>query len=149
MQLGVEFLPAWQVESAASPGGPGNYQNLFAPEIGEMDYAALAVGDREIGGDAGVVKGSAKDGDFAEAVDVLVGDYRFADFVGEAGKVEPVAVLESFREGDADVGSAGALRFDFEFVDAREVFGLDPEVLLVGADLVEGDGVFAEQDCGA
>jgi hypothetical protein len=82
----------------------------------------FAIGDGEIGGDAGVVKASAEYGNFAEAIDVLVGNYSLTDFVGESGEVEPVTVLKSFREGDTDVGSAGALRLDFEFVDAGEIF---------------------------
>ena len=31
----VEFLPAWQIEAAASPGGPGDQQHSFAAEIAE------------------------------------------------------------------------------------------------------------------
>ena len=58
-----------------------------------MDYLTLAVGDGEVGGDAGVVEASAEDGDFAQAVDVLVGDDGLADLVGEAGQVEPVAIF--------------------------------------------------------
>ena len=34
LQLGVEFLPAWQIQPAASPGGPGDHQHLFAAKIG-------------------------------------------------------------------------------------------------------------------
>jgi hypothetical protein len=34
LQLGVEFLPAWQIQTAASPGGPGDHQHLFAAKIG-------------------------------------------------------------------------------------------------------------------
>jgi hypothetical protein len=149
VKLGVEFLPARQIESAASPTGPGDNQSLLAAKIGKVDDLTFAVGDGEIGGEAGVVESSAEDGDFAEAVDVLIGDYSLADFVGESGEVKPVAILESFREGDADVGAAGALRFDLEFIDSREVFGVDPEVPGVGADLIEGDRIFAEQDCRA
>jgi hypothetical protein len=114
-----------------------------------VDDLPFAVRDCEIGGDAGVIERSAKDGDFAQAVDVLIRDYCFADFVGEAGEVEPVSVFEGFGERDADVGSASALGFDFEFVDAWEVLFLDPEVLIDEADFIEGYGAFAEQDCGA
>lgn len=49
-ELGVEFLPPWQIESAASPTGPGDNQGFLAAKIGEMHDAALAVGNREIGG---------------------------------------------------------------------------------------------------
>ena len=34
LQLRVEFLPAWQVVAAASPGGPGDHQHLPTAEIG-------------------------------------------------------------------------------------------------------------------
>ncbi len=84
VQFGVEFLPAWQIETAASPGGPGDYQRFLAAKIGEVHHAAFAVGDGEIGGDAGVVESTAEDGNFAEAVDVQVGDVGFADFAGES-----------------------------------------------------------------
>jgi hypothetical protein len=149
MQFGVEFLPAWQIETAASPGGPGDYECLFASEIGKVHDLPLTVGDGEIRSDAGVIEGSAKDGNFAEAVDVLIRDDALADFVGEAGEVEPVAVFESFGERDANVGAAGALGFDLEFVDAREVLRLDPEVLIDVANFIESDGVLAEQDGGS
>jgi hypothetical protein len=148
MQLGVEFLPAWQIESAASPTGPGDDECLLATEIGQVDDLPFAVGDSEIGGNARVVEASAEDGNFAEAIDVLIGDNLLADLVREAGEVEPVAVFERFRERDADVGAARALWFDLEFVDAREVLGLDPEVLIDGANFIESDGIFAEQDSG-
>jgi hypothetical protein len=52
VQFGVEFLPAWQVETAASPTGPGDDERLLAAEIGEVDDLPLAVGDGEIGSDA-------------------------------------------------------------------------------------------------
>ena len=113
-----------------------------------MNYLPLAVGDGEIGGDSGVVEGSAEDGDFAEAVDVLLGDDSLADFAGETGEVEPIAGFKSLRERNADVSPAGALRFDFELVNAREIFRLDPEILVNEAGLVERDGVIAEQDRG-
>ena len=34
LQFRVEFLPAWQVVAAASPGGPGDHQHLLTAEIG-------------------------------------------------------------------------------------------------------------------
>lgn len=52
LQLAVEFLPAWQIEAASSPGGPGDYQHFLAAKIGEMHQAALAVRRGEIGRDA-------------------------------------------------------------------------------------------------
>jgi len=39
----VDCLPHGQVELAASPGRPGDYQRLFALEIGQSDHFALAV----------------------------------------------------------------------------------------------------------
>ena len=34
LQLRVEFLPAWQIQTAASPGGPGDHQYLLAAKVG-------------------------------------------------------------------------------------------------------------------
>jgi hypothetical protein len=34
LQLAVKFLPAWQIQSAASPGGPGDHQHFLATKIG-------------------------------------------------------------------------------------------------------------------
>jgi hypothetical protein len=47
-QVGVDFLPAWQIEAAASPGGPGDDQHFLAAEVGEMHHAALPIGHREV-----------------------------------------------------------------------------------------------------
>jgi hypothetical protein len=149
VQLAVNFLPAWQIETASSPGGPGDYQRFLAAKIGEVDDLPLAVGNGEIGSDARVIEATAEDGNFAEAPDVLVGDERLANLMGKSGEVKPLAVFQSFRKRDTDIGAAGALRFDLEFIDAREVFRLNPEVLLIGAGLIEDDGVVAEQDSGA
>ena len=33
LQLSVNFLPAWQIEAAPSPGGPGDHQDFLAAEI--------------------------------------------------------------------------------------------------------------------
>ena len=52
LQLAVEFLPAWQIEAASSPGGPGYHQHFLAAKIGEMHHAALAVRRGEIGREA-------------------------------------------------------------------------------------------------
>ena len=69
LELGVEFLPAWQIQTAASPGGPGDYEHLLAAQAGEVDDVAAAVGDREIGSDARAVEIATHHGNFAEAPD--------------------------------------------------------------------------------
>jgi len=33
VQLGVEFLPTWQIQPAPSPGGPGDDQHLPASKL--------------------------------------------------------------------------------------------------------------------
>jgi hypothetical protein len=45
VELTVDFLPAWQIKTAASPRGPGEDQYLFVTEIGQSHDAAAAVGD--------------------------------------------------------------------------------------------------------
>jgi hypothetical protein len=56
LQLFVNFLPAWQIEPAASPTRPGDHENFLATEIGEMDYFPVAIRNREIRRDARSVK---------------------------------------------------------------------------------------------
>ena len=53
-QLRIEFLPARQIEAAASPGGPGQNEYFLAPEFGKPDGASLSVGNGELRGDPGV-----------------------------------------------------------------------------------------------
>ena len=48
LQLTVDLLPAWQIESASSPGGPRDHQGLFAAEAGQMHRAAQPIEDFEI-----------------------------------------------------------------------------------------------------
>ena len=44
----VKFLPAWQIESAPSPGGPGDEEHFLAAELRQLYETAGAIGDREI-----------------------------------------------------------------------------------------------------
>jgi hypothetical protein len=48
LQLFVNFLPAWQIKSASSPGRPSDHQHLFAAKIIQVDDLPLAIGHREI-----------------------------------------------------------------------------------------------------
>ena len=47
--FGVEFLPAWQIEAAASPGCPGDQQYALASEIVQRARRTLPIRKREIG----------------------------------------------------------------------------------------------------
>ena len=130
--LGFEFLindlPAWQIEAAPSPGGPTEKEDFATAEVGEADGLALAVGNGEVRGDAGLEKACAEDGHFAEAPEVALVDEGLTNFAGEAGEVEPASPLQLLGQRDADVGAAGPLRFDFEAVDAWKGRVGDPEV---------------------
>src|SRR5262249_13987799 len=59
LQFAVDFLPAWQVESAASPGRPGDDEYFLPAEVAEMNHATGAVGHGESGRDSGVRKAAA------------------------------------------------------------------------------------------
>ncbi len=67
LQVCVNFLPAWQIEPAASPGRPGDCQHLLAAKIGEVNDAAGAIRNAEIGRDARVIKIATYRGNLAEA----------------------------------------------------------------------------------
>ena len=49
LQLLVNLLPTWQIESAASPGGPRHHEHFLAAETGEVDRPAAAIGYDEVG----------------------------------------------------------------------------------------------------
>lgn len=48
LQFFVSSLPPGQIVAAPSPGGPGNNQDLLAPEVGQSHERSFAVGEREI-----------------------------------------------------------------------------------------------------
>src|SRR5262249_46450208 len=47
-QLLVNLLPAWQIESAASPGGPCHDEDFFAAKTGQVYGPAGAIGHNEV-----------------------------------------------------------------------------------------------------
>jgi len=49
LQFGIEFLPAWQIIAASSPGGPGDHQHFLAAKILEVDDFSGAIRHRKIG----------------------------------------------------------------------------------------------------
>src|SRR5215471_15355898 len=60
-QLVVECLPAWQIETAPSPGCPGDHEHFLAVKIGEAYEPAPSVRHREVWSDAGAQKTAAED----------------------------------------------------------------------------------------
>jgi hypothetical protein len=150
LQFLVGFLPAWQIESAASPTGPGDHQNFLAAKIVEVHYAPITIRHGEIGGDAGVVESSTEQRDFAETVDAgVVMDHRLSGFAREAGEVEIFFALQILRNGDAEILTACALRLDVEIVDGGEIDFAYPEVtFLCRPNFIERDGAVSVQDSG-
>jgi hypothetical protein len=67
-KLFVNFLPARQIETAASPTRPGDHQHLLAAKITQMDHASLAIRHREIRRHARVIKRAAHQRNLAETV---------------------------------------------------------------------------------
>ena len=47
-QFFVEGLPAWQIKSATSPGGPGDEQNLLAAKISQRMQLAVQIRQAEV-----------------------------------------------------------------------------------------------------
>ena len=142
--LGFEFLindlPAWQIEAAPSPGGPTEKEDFATAEVGEADGLALAVGNGEVRGDAGLEKACAEDGHFAEAPEVALVDEGLTNFAGEAGEIEPAALREALRNRDTDVRAACALRLQCELVDIRQILGTHPQLAALGPGVVERYG---------
>ena len=48
LQFFVESLPTWQVETAASPGGPGDKKNFLATKISERMQLAVEIRKRKV-----------------------------------------------------------------------------------------------------
>ena len=48
LQFFVERLPAWQVETAASPGRPGDEQNFLATKVSERMQLAIQIRERKV-----------------------------------------------------------------------------------------------------
>ena len=44
----IESLPTWQVETAASPRGPGDQENFLATKISERMQLAVEIRKREV-----------------------------------------------------------------------------------------------------
>jgi hypothetical protein len=140
LELGVEFLPAWQIVAAASPGGPGYRQHLLTAEIGEVDGAAFPVGYGEIRSHPGAVEIAANHRHLAKAPNPRFMDAGLMEALGKAGEIEPGTALQYLRNWNAHVGAAGALRLQCELVDAGKIAGSDPKVLGIRTDLGELDG---------
>ena len=110
LQLGVEFLPAWQIVAAASPGRPGYQQHLLAAEIGEVYGAAFPVRYGEIRRDPGPVEIAANYRHLAKAPNTRFMDARLMQAFGKASQIEPGTALQDLRNGNTHVGATRALR---------------------------------------
>ncbi len=60
LQLLINLLPAWQIESAASPGGPRHDQHFLAAKTGEVYWPAGAIGHDEVGRQASFEEAAAQ-----------------------------------------------------------------------------------------
>ena len=148
LQLFVDFLPAWQIEAAASPRGPGDHQHLFAAEVGKMDHAPFAIRSGKVRRHAGIVKASPNHGYLAEAPDAGIGDNGLAKFSREAAEIEPLSSFEVLGDWNTHIRAAGAFRFQLELVDARKIGSAHPQILGVGTDFVQFGGMIVVQDRG-
>ena len=103
LQLEIEFLPSWQIESAPSPGSPGDQQHLRPAKIREVDRPTLTIGDCKIGRDTGREKPAPDRLHFAKAPDssVAIGHDRLTDLARERGQIEIVATNHVPREWNA------------------------------------------------
>jgi hypothetical protein len=129
LQLEIQFLPAWQIESAPSPGSPGDEQHFLATKIREMDRPPLAIADGEIGCHARGEKSAPDCLHFAEAPDpsVTIGDDRLTDLPRKRSQIEIVATHHVAREGNAQIVATRALRLDLERVDLWQVALVNPQ----------------------
>ena len=134
-QLVVKCLPTWQIESAPSPGGPGDHQHLLAAE------APTRWTGRP------VRSGTAKSGATRESRNApltsgispklhtraAVSATTACPTSRERREIEVRAAGHCLRNRNADVGAASALRFHFELVDARQVGLAHPQRILLRA----------------
>ena len=150
-QFFVEFLPAWQIECASSPRGPGEQQHLFPAELRQFHGVALAVWQSEIGGDALAEIATANNRNFSVAPRIgnRIGHFRLAQLFGKGAEVEAVGAGEAFGYGNAKFVEAGTLRFQIETVDALEVGFGDPQAACIGERVGEWYCTVGEQNsCG-
>src|SRR5262249_46815902 len=128
----------WQVQVAASPGGPGDEKDFLAAKIGERMRLAVHVGQSEIrraqrsqallligaqaeipGGERGVMR------------------HRLMHQRGKSREVEPSygrTTVEEFlltrlRQRETQLVAAHALRLYFEAGRARQISGGNPELI--------------------
>ena len=109
-----------------------------------MNGAASAIGHHEVGRDTRRETATERL-NLAEAPHAAVGDDRLADLSCKGREVEIVAAQHRFRNGNAHVGTARALRLHLEAVDARQITLAHPQricgMLRVTPCAIEGDGV--------
>src|SRR5215475_3682443 len=72
LQLFVNLLPAWQIESAASPGGPGHDQDFLAAKTGQVYRPGGAIGHDEVRRHPRFEEAAAQRLDFAKAPDLRI-----------------------------------------------------------------------------
>jgi len=128
-ELVVQFLPTWQIESAPSPGCPGNEQYFLAAELRQANETARSVGDGNLRSDARFEKGTAYDGHLAKTphARAWVRNHTLTGSPRESGQMELVATQHRGWNRNTNVGAAGALGFQLEFVDPREIGLVNPE----------------------
>src|SRR5262249_29460775 len=135
-ELLVDRLPSWQVQVAASPGGPGDEKDFLAAKIGERMRLAVHVGQGEIRraqrSQALLLVGAQAEIPGREG---RVMRHRLMHQRGKSREVEPgyrrttveEFLLTRLRQRETQLVAAHALRLYFKAGRTRTIKGADPE----------------------
>ena len=113
LELRMQGLPPGQLEAAPSPGGPGDEQQLAAPQPGEVEVVAVEIEQRDVGEDDVVQHPTASP--WAEGGEpvLLVGHDRHGHATSEVPHVDSaVGAGGEARQRYAGLALAGARWFD-------------------------------------
>jgi hypothetical protein len=151
LELVVQCLPAWQIKSASSPGGPRDQEHFLAAELRQANETAGAIVHRDLGRDARLEEGATYDGHLAEAPHPgsRIRNHALPCSPRESREVELVASDHGRRDRDANISAAGTLGLQFEFIDPGEIILQDPQRVRnapgVRPDVTQGDGATVVQ----
>ena len=152
LELVVQCLPAWQIKSAPSPGGP---RDQAAPSCRGTATSERCGPCRSGTATSGAMRDSRKEprttGISPKLQTRAAGSATTLCPARRAKRreVELVASDHGRRDRDANISAAGTLRLQFEFIDPREITLQDPQRVRnapgVRPDVTQADGATVVQ----
>ena len=130
-QFRVNFLPAWQIEPASSPGRPGDHQDLLAAKIVmKRTVWPSRSGTAKSGAMRELYEGAAQTGISPKlqtrGVRIHV---RLPRIPGEAGRLNPFAAGSDPSKRDAQIVAASACGFTSKPFDFGQIGCAHPKIL--------------------